>query len=171
MSRKTISISMLALIVGVVVVGSALTPAKAAEGKQYMTTTIRGRLTYPDSGQPMVGATLRFTPTDPSLPVVSALTDEEGAFAAEGLGFGIYAVELETETGEVIRGINAFSVQEGKTEVVFKFSDRVRSSTRLENEPERFMAAVDVQPRKWKKFWKEFALFFGIAAASGAGAF
>ena len=44
-----------------------------------------------------------------------------------------------------------------------KLSDRVRSSTNLENQPDRFAAMVAKDEKKTGKFWKQFGIFFGIA--------
>lgn len=160
----------LALALGVLIPSLAIVPcAIAAEEKRYVTTTVRGTLTIPGTGKPMAGAVLRFVPTDPDLPRVEAVTDVDGRFAAEGLAYGIYAVEIETAAGQLIRGINALPIREGEpVEITLKLSDRVRSSTSVENQPEQFMAVVKKERKKWKRFWKEFAVFLGVAAASGA---
>jgi len=80
------------------------------------------------------------------------------------LGFGNYVVEIETAEGETIHGINALPIEEGKPLVLdLKLSNRVRSSTSLENEPDRFMAVVAKDKKKKGKFWKQFGIFFGIA--------
>lgn len=149
--------------------GSFVLPAAtAAERKSYMTTTIRGSLTYPGSGEPMSGATIRFTPTEPGRSRASATTDGQGDFVVSGLGFGTFAVEIETPEGETIRGINALPIEENRPVVLeLKLSDRLRSSTSLENQPERFMAVVATEPTKTGRFWKQFAIFWGIAIASG----
>ena len=143
-----------------------------AATKQYITTTIRGTLTDPAIGRPMVGALFRFTPTDPENTTVEAFTDAEGKFEAKGLGFGFYAIEIQTAAGEIIRGINHLPISPGKPiELELTLSDQVRSSTDLINKPERFAAVVVRVPGKWKRFWKQFGIFAGLAAASGAAVF
>jgi hypothetical protein len=158
---------------GVLVAGSSFfSAALAAEKKSYVTTTIRGALTLPGSGKPMSGAMIRFTPTDPDLSRATAVTDEEGRFAVEGLGFGNYVVEIETPDGETIRGVNALPVEENRPVVLeLKMTERVRSSTSLQNEPERFMAVVVKERTKTGRFWKQFAIFWGVAIASAAAVF
>lgn len=164
---------LLALTLGVLVAGTSVAPATwAAEKKSYVTTNIRGALTFPGSGEPMSGATIRFTPTDPDQSRATAVTDEQGRFVVQGLGFGTYAVEIETPEGETIRGINALPIEEDRPVVLeLKLSDRVRSSTSLENQPERFMAVVVKERTKTGRFWKQFAIFWGIAIATGAAVF
>jgi hypothetical protein len=142
---------------------AALPGAIAAEKKSYILTTIKGKLTYPGSGKPMSGAQIRFTPIDPDLPRASGVTQEDGSFVVEGLGYGDYVIEIETEDGETIHGINALPIEEGKPVVLdLKLSDRVVSSTSLENEPDRFMAVVAKDKQKKGKFWKQFGIFVGL---------
>lgn len=151
---------------------SIAAPASHAATKQYITTTIRGTLTDPANGKPIAGALFRFTPTDPENAVVEAVTDLEGRFEARGLGFGFYAIEIQTAAGEIIRGINELPIRAGKPiELELTLSDRVRSSTDLINQPQRFAAVVQRVPGKWKRFWKQFGIFAGLAAGSGAAVF
>jgi len=146
-------------------VGAAILPdAVAAAKKSYVQTNINGRLTHPKSGKPMAGAMIRFTPVDPELARASSVTEDDGSFVVSGLGFGNYVVEIETAEGEKIRGINALPIEEGKPLVLdLKLSDRLRSSTSIENEPDRFMAVVAQEKKKTGKFWKQFGIFLGLA--------
>ena len=74
----------------------------------------------------------------------------------------------ETEEGERIWGINSLPVVPGEpVEIILKISDKVDSSTSVENQPERFAAVVEKRQVRWKRFWKEFAAFWGSAAAVG----
>jgi len=154
-----------ALCLCIFLVGAVILPdAVAAAKKNYIETKIHGKLLYPGSGKPMAGAMIRFTPTDPDLARASTITEEDGSFVVSGLGFGNYIVEIETAEGETIHGINALPVEEGKPLVLdLKLSDRVRSSTNLENQPDRFAAMVAKEEKKTGKFWKQFGIFFGIA--------
>jgi hypothetical protein len=143
--------------------------AVAAEDTRYQTTTIRGQLTDPVSGQPMAGATIRFQPVEQGLDAVEATTDDTGAFVAEGLGFANYAIKITTAAGEEILGVNALPIVPGEPVAVeMKISDRIVSTTGVENRPQRFAAVVDKKRTRWSRFWKEFAVFFGAAAATGA---
>lgn len=154
-----------ALSLCVFLVGAAILPdAVAAAKKNYVETRIHGRLTYPGSGKPMAGALIRFTPVDPDLARASSITEDDGSFVVSGLGFGNYVVEIETAEGETIHGINALPIEEGKPLVLdLKLSDRIVSSTNLENAPDRFMAVVAKDKKKKGKFWKQFGIFFGMA--------
>jgi hypothetical protein len=164
--------AMLIAILGLLVLCTLATPLQAAEEKQYAFTTIRGKLSNPETGNPMVSARLRFTPTDPDAPVVETETDENGNFEARGLGFGIYAVEIETADGEMIRGVSALPISEGKpVEVLLKLSDKVRSYTSIENSPDRFMAVVTRERKNWPRFWKQFGIFLGLTVATGLAVF
>lgn len=141
-----------------------------AQQKQYVTTTLRGRLTEA-KGKPVAGATLRFTPEDPQASVVSATTDESGAFEAAGLVFTNYSIEIMTATGETIKGLNQVPIREGdKFEVTLVMSPRFESSTSMTNQPQRFVGVVKKEPRKWKRFWKQFAIYLGVTAAIGVAA-
>jgi hypothetical protein len=150
-------------------------PLGAALGqteKRYVTTTIRGVLANPKSGEPMTGAVVRFTPTMPGEPEVEAVTAANGQFVAEGLGYGTYVVVIRTAEGETIRGINELPITAGELiEVEFTLSDRVRSSTSLFNQPERFLAVVDKEKHSMKRFWKQFGAFFALVIGSGIAFF
>jgi hypothetical protein len=164
--------ALLIAILGLLVLCTVATPAQAAEKKQYAFTTIRGKLSNLDTGAPMISARLRFTPTDPDAPVVEAETDENGQFEARGLGFGFYVVEIETANGDLIRGVNALPLSEGeRAEVLLKLSDKIRSSTGIENEPDRFMAVVTRERKNWPRFWKQLGIFLGLTVATGAAVF
>lgn len=160
-----------------IVVLGLLTPAiasgiaTAADQSRYVSVTIRGKLTDPETGQAMAGAAVRFVSTEEEGRKHLAITDQEGKFWVSGLTYGDYAVEIETATGERIHGINALPVSaEAPIEVLLKISDRIRSTTSVENRPERFVAVVEAPERiNWRRFWREFATFFGVAAGVGAG--
>ena len=166
-------------------------PAIAVDDTRYLSVTLRGRLTEPSTGGPMVGATVRFTSTDEKGGSAEALTNDKGEFVLEGLAYGDYVAEIETAEGERIWGINAFPVKdetvgtqgspasrkrksvdafpvkEETVGVTLRISDRVVSSTTFENRPERFAAVVVRQEVDWNRFWREFAIFFGIATGVG----
>jgi len=147
-------------------------PLHAADESRYATITITGRLTDPETGKPMVGAVVHFVSTAEEGQKFSGSTDQEGNFSISGLGFGDYAVDITTSEGEVIRGVNAVPVTENApVEILLKISKRVRTTTSVENRPERFVAAIsqETPPVNWKRFWKEFAAFFGLTAATAAG--
>jgi hypothetical protein len=157
---------------GVLLAGSALAPEVSAAEKQYVTTTIRGTLANPASGEPIAGARVRFTPTTQGLPTVEAETNSGGRFVAEGLGYGMYAVVIQTVEGETIRGVNQLPIRSNEiAEVEFTVSDRIRSSTSLFNQPERFLVVVDKEKRGMKRFWREFGVFLALAAGSAAAVF
>ena len=157
---------------GIVLMGLLCVSASSAlaQQKQYVTTTLRGQLTEA-KGKPVAGATLRFMPEDPQAQLIEATTNANGAFEAAGLVFTNYSIEIETADGEIIKGLNSVPIREGdRTEVILTVSPRLESSTSLTNQPQRFVAAVEKEPRKWKKFWKQFAIYLGVTAAVGAAA-
>jgi hypothetical protein len=146
--------------------------AQAASERRYVTTTIHGVLSSPKTGAPMAGATLQFTPVEENLPAVEATTNANGEFAAEGLGFGMYVVNIRTAEGEMIRGVNALPIHADKPiEIEFTLSERIVSETMVANQPQRFVAMVDVKPIASKRFWKEFLLYLAIAGGSAAAVF
>jgi carboxypeptidase family protein len=166
--RGKVRIAILAASLLLALAGASV--AAAAEDTRYRSVTLRGRLTEPATGEPMVGATIKFTPEESGGSTVQAVTDKQGNFVLQGLGYGSYSVEIDTADGEQIRGISSFPVKAGTVEVVLKLSDRIASSTKLENRPERFVAVVERKGVDWRRFWKQFAIFFGIAAGLGVAA-
>lgn len=165
-SRLLLSVG---LILGVVCLAADLGVSMAAEGdKRYVTTTLRGKLTDPESDKPLAGAILRFVSTQEDFSR-EVTTDDKGRFVVEGLIYSTYQIDIETAEGEKIRGVNALPIGDDKTvEVTLKISDRVRSETKLDNEPDRFVSAVEVKRVRWKRFWKEFGVFWGAAVVAGA---
>ena len=152
----------LGVTIGILILGAILPSTLAADDTRYVTTNLRGKLSYPETGKPMVGAVLRFTPVD-GMPS-EATTDANGEFLVTGLTYSVYAVEIETATGENIQGVNALEFPEGETvTVTLKISDRIQSTTKLANEPDRFAAVVTKEKFKGKRFWTQFAAFFGVA--------
>jgi hypothetical protein len=164
-AHKGLRIACLAFLL----LGLAATAVAAAEDLRYVTTTIRGQLTDPATGRPLSGATIRFEPLDPDSMPAEAITNIRGEFSVTGLTFGQYAVKIETEEGERIWGINALPVTAGEpVEIILKISNKVDSTTSVENQPDRFAAVVEKRQVGWKRFWREFVAFWGAAAAVGA---
>lgn len=164
---RTLRIACLAAVV----LGLAVAAAPAQEDLRYVTTTIRGQLTDPATGRPLSSATLRFEPLDPDGVPAEAVTNLRGEFTVQGLTFGEYAIKIETEDGERIWGINTLPVTPGEpVEVILKISNKIDSTTSVENQPDRFAAVVEKRQVRWKRFWREFAAFWGAAAAVGAAA-
>jgi len=157
------------LIAGLLV--SAAQPLFAVDDSRYAQITIKGSLTDPETGKPMVGAVVRFVSTAEEGSKFVGISDQGGKFFMPGLTFGDYVVDITTADGEVIRGINTIPLSaDAPVEIVLKISKRVRSTTSVENRPERFVAVVQKGPEiNWPRFWKEFAVFFGVAAGAGAG--
>jgi len=154
-----------------VVLGLAVAAAPAAEDLRYVTTTIRGQLTDPATGRPLADSIIRFEPLDPDGVPAESTTNIRGEFAVEGLTFGQYAIKIETAEGERIWGINSLPVVPGEpVEIILKISNKVDSTTSVENQPERFAAVVEKRQVRWKRFWKEFVAFWGAAAAVGIAA-
>lgn len=140
-----------------------------SDDTRYKTVTIRGRLTEPGNGAPMAGAIVRFVSTEEGGGSSEGKTNQKGEFIVENLGFSVYAVEIETAEGEHIRGINELPIEEGKPiEVIMKISERVVSTTSLENEPGRFVALVKKEGVNWRRFWSEFGIFMGAAVGLAA---
>ena len=163
----------LLLFVCLVVLGGVAGASFAAEAEdtRYQVTTIVGKLTDPATKKPMAGATLRFQPIEEGIETVEATTDATGAFAAKGLRFANYVIEITTADGEKILGVNQLPIVQGQPVAIeMRISDRIVSKTSLENRPQRFMAVVDREKINWKKFWAEFGIFFGAAATGGVAA-
>lgn len=151
--------------------GVSGTPIVAVDDSRYAKITINGRLADPETEQPMVGAVVRFVSTAEDGEKFVGITDKEGKFQVPGMAFGDYVVDITTGDGEVIRGINTLPLSaDAPLEIILKISRRVKSTTSVENRPERFVAAVQKEKGiDWPRFWKEFAAFFGAVAGAGVG--
>ena len=56
-------------------------------------------------------------------------------------------------------------------EVLLELSDKVRSSTSIENQPDRFAAIVAREKKNWARLWKQLGIFLGLAIASAVAVF
>jgi hypothetical protein len=147
-------------------------PADAEECR-YIEVTINGRLVDPETEQPMVDAIVWFTPFDVEGPKRRSQTDAEGRFRVGGLSCAKYLITIETAGGETIRGVNNFELtgdRQQTMEMRFAISDRYQSDDSVNVQPERWAVVQSVDKPKWKRFWKQFAIFFGVAVAAGAAA-
>jgi len=168
MSSPNVSRGVRIACLTLVVLGLAVAAAPAAEDLRYVTTTIRGQLTDPATGRPLSDAIIRFEPLDQDGRPAESTTNLRGEFTVEGLTFGQYAIKIETAEGERIWGINSLPVVPGEpVEIILRISNKVDSTTSMENRPERFAAVVEKRQVRWKRFWREFAAFWGAAAAVG----
>jgi len=148
---------------------ATVSPADAAASDtRYKSIILRGTLSSP--GLSLAGARVRCLALDDEGETVEGVANQNGEFVLDGLRFTNYVVEIVTADGERIQGVNWLPVTEDTLSVTLKVSDRIVSTTTLENEPTRFAAIVNVEPRKWRKFWIEFAIFFGAAAGVGLAA-
>ena len=150
--------------------GPATASATDAEtgDTRYKSVILRGTLSSPSLS--LAGARVRCVSLDEDGETVEGVVNENGEFVLDGLRFTNYVVEIVTADGERIQGVNWLPVTEDTLSVTLKVSDRIVSTTTLENQPTRFAAVVNVEPRKWRKFWMEFAIFFGAAAGLGLAA-
>ena len=147
--------------------------AEAAEDCRYIEVTISGRLIDPETEQPMQDAVVWFTPFEGEGPKRRAQTNAEGRFRVTGLDCSTYLIGIETAEGEIIRGINNFEVSRLKDEAIemrFVISDRYEGATSVGIQQERWVGFQEVEKPNWKRFWKQFAIFFGVAVAAGAAA-
>jgi hypothetical protein len=119
----------------------------------------------------MAGATVRLIALGTEGFLKESVTDAEGRFELSGLPYDEYAIEIETAAGEKIRGINALPVTKDEpVEIVLQVSDRVRSETSVLNQPDYFVGVVKREPKRWRRFWREFAIFWGAAVVTGVAA-
>ena len=149
----------------------AALPCLGQEDTRYQVVILHGKLTDPTSELPLIGAVIRFVNAENSDQWVEAVTNEMGEFVLEGLTFGKYAVEITTKEGQSIRGINQVPVGKDTVRIGFKMSEKVDSTTTVENQPEQIVAAVSIREPDWRRFWKQFAIFFGVAVGTGLAAF
>jgi hypothetical protein len=155
--------------------GAELQPGPEAvdDDCRYIEVTISGRLIDPETEQPMADAVVWFTPFDEEGPKRRAQTNTDGRFRVTGLSCSTYLIGIETAEGELIRGINNFEVSRLKDESIemrFEISDRYQGETSLGIQQERWVGFQEVKRTNWKRFWKQFAIFFGAAAVAGAAA-
>lgn len=159
------------LVAGLLVSFSFVPTAEAVDDSRYLRVNISGRLTDPETEEPMVGAAIHFVSIEEEGDKHLAITDHSGNFEVGNLGFSSYAMTIETAEGERIWGVNALDVAEDEPIViVLKISDRIESTTEIGNLPGRFFAVVRKEDINWRRFWQEFAAFFGAAAGLGAAA-
>ncbi len=105
------------LATGVVAAALVTVAGAAADDSKYVSITMRGKLSDPETGQPMVGAVVRFTSNESGEKLIG-IADEEGKFWVPGLTFGSFNVEVDTAQGERIKGIEAFPLtNEGAVDV------------------------------------------------------
>jgi len=163
---KTNRIGMLALVLCALAL--AALPALAQEDGRYATTTLRGKLAE-GKGRPLAGALVRFV-TVPGGQEFTTVTDGQGRFVLKGLPYSNYAVDLTTAEGERIYGVNDIPISKDQVNVTMSISPRRQSDTTLGNDSSRFFVVVDQKKSKWKRFWKQFGIFFGVAAAGAVAA-
>jgi len=148
--------------------------ARAAEEDcRYIEVSISGRLIDPETEEPMTDAVVWFTPFDEEGPKRRAQTHSDGRFRITGLSCSTYLIGIETADGELIRGINNFEVSRLKDESIemrFEISDRYQGETSLGIQQERWVGFQEVKRTNWKRFWTQFAIFFGAAVVAGAAA-
>ena len=162
---RTVAIAMSALLLALVAGGVS---QAQSEDSRYYRTSFRGKLTEPGSKKPLSGAEVTLTSVQTGDSFTSQ-TEPDGSFSFEGLSYGSYTIEIMTADGERIQGVNAIPISDDEAvEIILRISDRLESETMLDSRPDRFVSAVQRERPKWKRFWKEFAIFFGIAAAGGA---
>ena len=167
MTRQATMLRFLVLLLLGILVGGIVPTALAADDGPSLTYTLRGRLTYPDSGKPLQNATVRFTGQTPGSAPVEVQTDAQGEFVASGMGSDSFSISITTPEGDEIKGINYIKPSEETLEILFKISDRVESDT-VVNLPAGFVVGIEVHPPRWKRFWSQFGIFFGAALAAGA---
>ena len=67
--------------------------------------------------------------------------------------------------------MNQVTIRENERfELALIVSPRFESSTTLTNQEEVFVGVVKKTPRKWKRFWKQLAIYLGVTVAVGAAA-
>lgn len=150
----------------------ALGVAFAQQGSgpiQYRSTTYSGVLLYPKSGDPLAGARVRMKTGDGQR--FEAQTDNAGNFEIAGMPFGNYTLEIRTAAGELIQAVNTVRLEGTDTvKIRFRISDRITSSTIIENQPDRYVVATTVPEWNKKRFWREFGIFMLLAGSAGAAA-
>jgi hypothetical protein len=137
----------------------------AGTPKDYAYVFIQGRIADAQERRALGGATVRLTA---DTGVFEAVTDQKGVFVFEKLPVATFGLEIVTEDGKLVSWFqDTKSSDPERPRVKLKFgSKRGKSTVSVVAKPaeERVEVVVKSPPVRWGKFWKEFAIFAGVAA-------
>ena len=133
-----------------------------AEGqKDYAYFYLQGRLYDPAHGNPLRGAEIRLTAGDRAFQVT---TDSSGNFVFDKLPMATYKMHVTTAEGRVIRTIEEMGLKSsGPRRYRAKLSRGAEATPIIEAGKKGVSVSVPTPPVRWKRFWKQFAIFAGGA--------
>jgi hypothetical protein len=135
--------------------------ARAEGPKEYAYLYLQGRLYDPAHGTPLRGAEIRLTAGAQAFQVT---TDSRGNFVFEKLPMATYEMHVTTAEGRVIRTIEEIGLKvSGPRRYRAKLSRGPEVTPVIEAGKKGVAVSVPVPPVRWKRFWKQFAIFAGGA--------
>ncbi len=97
-----------------------------------------------------------------------AVTDTDGRFVFSRLPLHRHwRLEILMATGELIRATSLLEISSGRAELILGISKRLDRAAAVDTNPEvagTRWVIPGLRPPKWKRFWKQFAIFMGGAA-------
>ena len=135
--------------------------ARGGEPREYAYLYLQGRLYDPGHGTPLRGAEIRLTAGERSFQVT---TDSVGHFVFEKLPMATYEMHVTTAEGRVIRTIEEIGLKvSGPRRYRAKLSRGSEVTPVIEAGKKGVAVSVPDPPVRWKRFWKQFAIFAGGA--------
>ncbi len=142
----------------------ALAPASlAAEAKNYAYFLLQGRVAGNLESTFLEGATVRLTA---GTEIFETTTDARGVFLFEKLPVQAYDLTITTIEGDVIRTLERVDLGDPhRTRLKIRLGKGVGRKARVGAGENEIVVDTADRPPKWNRFWKQFAIVVGAAAA------
>ena len=135
--------------------------ARASKARDYAYLYVQGRLSDPVSRAALAGAEVRLTSDDRSF---SVITDSKGNFVFEKLPVTTYRMHVITADGKVIERIEEMGLTlTGPKRYRARFARGPEAVPVIEPGEKEITVSVPKPAVRWKRFWKQFAIFAGGA--------
>jgi len=99
--------------------------------------------------------------------IYEAVTDADGRFEFSRLPLNRrWRLEILMATGELIRATSLIDISSGRAELILGITKRIDRAAEVDTDPQApgtRWVIPGLQPPKWKRFWKQFAIFVGGA--------
>jgi hypothetical protein len=100
--------------------------------------------------------------------IYEAVTQADGRFVFPRLPLRrTWRLEILMATGELIRATSPIEIVSDRAELILGISKRIVRASEVSTDPQEGTRWVipGLQPPKWKRFWKQFAIFIAGAGA------